>query len=347
MKNVLRSIAVALFLAPVMAPTVASAAPVTLKLAFFGSDRSALYQAGIKPFVNAVNAAASDHLRIVVYFSSELGSVLAEPKLLSDGEADIAFMIPGYTPDIFTDDAVVELPGLFRDAREATLVYTRLAIRHAFKSYDKFVVLGTFASEPQSVHSRAPIRTVADLKDLRIRANNATEAAALERLGAKPVLLPINKTTEAISRGTLDGAMAPPAMLFEFGIGRVTGNHYMLRGSAALMLLAMNRQSFDRLPAEAQKIIRQHSGAWTAERYIDTIEALNASVIDQINYDPQRNLVFPNTADRANAQRAYDKVAAEWAGANADRKKQLELLRAELAGMKTGEADGRNVEARQ
>lgn len=309
----------------------AAAEPITLKLAFFSSDRSALYQAGIKPFVNAVNAASGGNVHIKVAFSSALGPVDKEPQLLRDGVADIAFMIPAYTPSVFYDDAVVELPGLFRDASEATWVYTRLAALKAFKSYDEFVVLGTFASEPQSIHSRKPIATIADITGLKLRANNAPEAAALHRLGAIPILLPINKTANAISDGTLDGALAPPAMLFEFGIGRVSNNHYMIRASAALMLLAMNRQSFERLPADAQKIIRQFSGDWAAGRYIDTIEALNASVTEQLASDPKRKLVIPSPADRAIAQRAFDRVLQEWAGTDANKATQLGLLQAELA----------------
>lgn len=331
--SILRLIATML----IMAPAMAAAEPIKLKLAFFSSDRSVLYLAGIKPFVNAVNTAAKDLIHIDVYFSSELGPVNAEPQSLLDGAADIAFMIPGYTPNVFYDDAVVELPGLFHDAREATLVYTRLATRHVFKSYDKFVVLGAFASEPESVHSRLPIATVADLKGLKLRANNASEAAAMEQLGAIPVLLTINKTTNAISDGTLDGAMIPPAMLFEFGIGRVANNHYMIRTSAALMLLAMNRQSFERLPDAAQKIIQQYSGAWAAGRYVDTIEALNASVTEQLASDPKRKLVLPSPADRAIAQRAFDHVIQDWAGTDAEKVKQLELLRAELASLRSQE----------
>lgn len=331
--SILRLIATML----IMVPAMAAAEPIKLKLAFFSSDRSVLYLAGIKPFVNAVNTAAKDLIHIDVYFSSELGPVNAEPQLLLDGAADIAFMIPGYTPNVFYDDAVVELPGLFHDAREATLVYTRLATRHVFKSYDKFVVLGAFASEPESVHSRLPIATVADLKGLKLRANNASEAAAMEQLGAIPVLLPINKTTNAISDGTLDGAMIPPAMLFEFGIGRVANNHYMIRTSAALMLLAMNRQSFERLPDAARKIIQQYSGAWAAGRYVDTIEALNASVTEQLASDPKRKLVLPSPADRAIAQRAFDHVIQDWVGTDAEKVKQLELLRAELASLRSQE----------
>lgn len=311
-------------------PAIASAEPIKLKLAYYSSDRSVLYLAGVKPFVNAVNAAAKGIMHIDVYFSNELGPVAAYPQLLLDGGADIAFMIPGYTPEVFFDGSVVELPGLFHSAREATLVYTHLATRQVFKSYDKFIALGAYSSEPESVHSRGPITSVADLKGLKIRTNSVTEAAAMEQLGAIPDVLPINKTANAISDGTLDGAMIPPAMLFEFGIGRVANNHYMIHTSAALMLLAMSRRSFERLPIAAQKIIQQYSGAWTAGYYINIIEALNASVMQQLASDPRRKLVLPSSDDKTTAQHAFDRIIQIWTGADAEKAKQLELLRAEL-----------------
>ena len=111
----------------VLLPAIAAAEPIKLKLAFYSSDRSILYLAGIKPFVDAVNTAAKDLIHIDVYFSSKLGSADAIPNVLLDGGADIAFMAPGYTPKVFFDGSVAELPGLFHNAREATLVYTRLA----------------------------------------------------------------------------------------------------------------------------------------------------------------------------------------------------------------------------
>ena len=198
-------------------------------------------------------------------------------------------------------------------------------------------MLGAYASEPESVHSRLPIATLADLKGQKIRVNNALEAAALEQFGAIPVLLSINKTANAISDGTVDGAMLPPAMLFEFGVGRVASNHYMIRTSAALMLLAMNRQSFERLPAGAQKIIQKYSGAWTAGYYVNIIEALNTSVMDQLASDPKRKLVLPSPADSATVQRAFDRVVQGWTGTDAEKAKQFVLLRAELAKVRSNE----------
>jgi len=61
------------------------------------------------------------------YSGGVLGrDISQQPDLVLDGKADIAFVVPGYTPARFPDNAVVELPGLFHDTREATLVYIRL-----------------------------------------------------------------------------------------------------------------------------------------------------------------------------------------------------------------------------
>src|SRR5258708_37544490 len=81
-------------------PCVAAADPITLKLAFFSSDRQGSYLEAVKPFVDAVNA--SGVLHIDVYLSGSLGkSYRGQAQLVLDGGADIAFVNPGRTPELF------------------------------------------------------------------------------------------------------------------------------------------------------------------------------------------------------------------------------------------------------
>jgi TRAP-type transport system periplasmic protein len=63
--------------------------------------------------------------------------------------------------------------------------------------------------------------------------------------------------------------MVGSAPLVEFGISRVTSNHYLLAVSVAPLLVAMNRKKFEGLPEQARQIIRKFSGEWAAERYIE------------------------------------------------------------------------------
>jgi TRAP-type C4-dicarboxylate transport system substrate-binding protein len=242
-------------------PAVASADPITLKLAFFSSDRSTTYLAAVKPFVDAVNAEGKGLIEIVLYSGGVLGRDIArQPQVVLDGEADIAFVVPGYSPERFSDNSVVELPGLFHDTREGTEVYTRLIAQNALRGYEDFVVIGAYVTEPATIHSRTSINSIDDLKGKRLRVNNPGEAAALEALGALPIQMEIIRIAAAIGSGTIDGAAVPKTPLNDYGIKRVAINHYLLGTSGSPLALVMNRRAFEALPKPAKDLIRRYSG---------------------------------------------------------------------------------------
>ena len=224
-------------------PPASAADPIKLKMAYFSSDRTTTYLAAIAPFVDAVNAEAAGLLQIDVSVSGALGKNPAQQlQLVLDGTADLAFVVPGYTPERFPDNDVIELPGLFKNIREATLTYTGLIAANALRGYDDLFVVGAFATEPETIHTRLPVASLRELAGLRIRANNPMQSTALAGLGVVPVDMPINQASTAISGGKLDGAMVGPAPLIEFGISRVVSNHYLLSVSAAPLLVVMNRR---------------------------------------------------------------------------------------------------------
>jgi TRAP-type C4-dicarboxylate transport system substrate-binding protein len=295
-------------------PGAAWCEPIRLKFAFFSSDRTVLYRAAVKPFIDAVNADAKGVLAIDVYFSGTLGKDLSkQAQMVLDGDADLASVIPTTTPERFADNAIIELPGLYRDVREATRVFSGLVAAQRFHSYDDFVVIGAYATEPECIHVRPAIAGLGDLQGKRIRVNNVFQAAALQKLGMRPVAMPITQAAEAISRGAIDGATLPTAPMSEFGIGRVATHHFMLRTSAVPMLVLMNRSKFASLPDNAKAILRKFSGDWALERFIDAYQTRTDEVMDQLNSDPQRKVIAPSSADLKKAQIAFDAVVTDFA----------------------------------
>lgn len=151
----------------VLFATGTSAEPVNLKFAYFSSDRTSTSQTAIKPFVDAVNAEGNGLVHISVYFSGELGRNPAQQaQLVLDGAADIAFVIPGYVPDLFPDEGLIELPGLLGDEIElASLTYTELVSSGDLRGHDRFYSIGAFVAGAETVHSRLPITSLEHLKD--------------------------------------------------------------------------------------------------------------------------------------------------------------------------------------
>jgi TRAP-type C4-dicarboxylate transport system substrate-binding protein len=316
MTTIARTCALAL-LAFLAAATAATADPIKLKLAFFSSDRAAPYQAAIKPFIEAVNADAKGLLEIQLYPSGVLAKgMAAQAKLVLDGDADLAVILPGYTPDLFPDTAVIELPGLFRDGREATYVFTRLIAEKAMRGYRDLVVIGAFATEPESLHGRVPIASSLDLKGKRIRVGNADMAAAMEKFGATPVLLQMTDIAGALSSGDIDAAIIARAPLGDFGISRVATHHFFMTTGVAPMALVMNRRAFENLPKEAQAIIMKYSGTWTAQRFAGIYAGFDKKVMVQLQSDPKRQIVMPSAADTNRMDAAFKQVRDELVAGN-------------------------------
>lgn len=301
-------------LALAVSSSVAVAEPITLKLSFFTSDRTIAYAAAIKPFVDAVNREGEGLVKIEVYASGTLGKVQRElPALVLSGGADIAFIIPGQNPDRFVDSGVIELPGLFKDVREATLTFTDLVGANALAGYNDFFVIGAFATAPDAVHSRKPIRTIADLRGQKIRVNNAIQAEALTKLGAQPSVIAFNETAPAIMSGEVDGALTAVAQLFDVGVGRLTTYHYLLSTSVAPLTLLMSRKALDALPPPVQAIIRKYSGEWAAARFLEVYENAEKKAREELQQDHRRTIVVPSQADIDTAGAVFSTITDEFA----------------------------------
>jgi TRAP-type C4-dicarboxylate transport system substrate-binding protein len=233
-----------LMIACVLSPIAAAAEPIKLKMAYFSSDREPPFVAVLQPFADAVNREARGLIEIVPYAGGTLGrSYRKQTQEVLDGVADMAWVNPGLTSERFPDNDALEIPGLFRDMREATLVHSRLAAAGALRGYEDFYPIAAVANFPLIIHTRPPIASMADLRGKILRVNNLIEGRALQAVGITPVVMPINEVALAIGRGTIDGATMPANALFAYGASRITRFHYV-----APLAFLMNRKRFESLP---------------------------------------------------------------------------------------------------
>jgi TRAP-type C4-dicarboxylate transport system substrate-binding protein len=260
--------------------------------------------------------------------------------LVLNGTVDLAFVNPGLTPELFPDESVVQLPGLFRDMKEASLAYTRLVASGKMRGHERYFTVAAIAIGPQYVNTRSPVASLGDLKDRKLRATNDIEAMTLSELGMAPKVIPINETADAISSGEVDGAAATPVSLVEFGLARVTRYHYLMPLGMVPLLIIMNRETFDKLPPAAQDVIRRYGGEWLAERSAQAFAASNSLALEQLRSDPKRILIVPSQTDLDLAQHGFRSVVDKWAAIDPHNREMLEGLRNKLAKLRAHESSG-------
>lgn len=293
--------------------SLADAQPIKLKFAVFSPDTERLFNTVKKPFAAAVNEASGGTVQIELFPNGALGRApQQQAQMVLDGVADIGFIVPPFTPGRFPDTEVMELPGLFRDLAEATHVYTRLFQAGVLHDYGDYVPIAMWGTPPFSLHSSFPINSIKDLKGKKARGSGIIQVESLKSLGAVPVGMPPTEVPEALARKTIDASTSQPAVLFDFGLDRVTSHHYFVRLGVVPLAVVMNRKSFDALPKTAQDAIRNHSLEWINKLYVDSMLVYDKSLIDRLKSEPKRTVVFPDEADAQAAQTAFEPVIQAW-----------------------------------
>jgi len=294
-----------------------------LKWAVFTPDSEVTFRTVMKPYAETVQRETSNAVVFDLFPNGALGrNPGQQPQMLIDGVADLAWVIPSYSPGRFPDTEVLELPGMFKDLRESSLVASGLAARNVLKDYGDFYIVGLWGTAPYSIHTNFPVNSIADLKGKTIRASSKNESAALRAFGAVPIGMPVTEIPEAISRGTISGTTSHMAPFFDFGLDRVTNNHYFIGLGVVPLCVLMNRKKYEALPESARAVMDRNAGAALTKVWIDSITSYNAANLEKLKSNPKHKVVFPTQADIDEAQKLLAPVREEWVAAS-DRHKEL------------------------
>lgn len=247
----------------------ASAKNVELKLASFTGPKHAMNRAFFTPWVKQVAQMSKGTLKIKMFVGGKLGKGGARQyKRAIDGVADITFGLQGYTASQFRATTLIELPGLANNGVEATRALWAAYEGHLAKEYGNVKLLFMWSVDrPVIMTKNKPVRTIADLKGMKIRTPSQVQAKTIKALGAVPVPMPITKVYNAMARGLLDGVLTSTTTLQGFKLIEVT--KYFTEGlpwGTSPMFLVMNKASYSKLSPEHKMIIDKTTGPKPSEK---------------------------------------------------------------------------------
>src|SRR5512139_2445423 len=170
----------ALLGATALAGTAHAADPVKLKLSSFEPPMANITANVLAPFAKEAAAASGGTLR---------RNPTQQLKLVTDGIADIAWVVLPYTPGRFDDTDVVGLPFVSRNATEASAALHRLYASGVLVGFEGLKMLAVGATPPVVIHATQPVRLPSDLKNKRVRASGQQLTNIIEAVGGAPVAM--------------------------------------------------------------------------------------------------------------------------------------------------------------
>jgi TRAP-type transport system periplasmic protein len=316
----------------------AHAQEVTLRLSAFIPAQAPTFAQVIKPWADAINEEGKGVLKIDTFPGGALGGNPGlQPKMVNDGVADIALVIPAYSPGRFPDNDVMELPRLVNNSTESSQVIYRLYKRGLLRGYDDFYVVMLSTTNPYAVHTKRPVKTIEDIKGLKLRAGGPVSSSAMRALGAVPVGMPITEVAENVSRGVIDGSGGDWDVMYSFRIIEAAKHHYMAAALGTVpVAVLMNKKVYDGLPAKAKALIDKHSGEIMSKKFGAVHDGVQAKRLEETKAAADQTMVFPPDAELAKWDKAMAPVIADWVKTHPNGEKLSAALKEELANIRAG-----------
>ncbi len=245
----------------------ASAQTVTLKVHHFlpaGSTAQALF---IKPWCDKIALESGDKLKCQIYPSMQLGGT--PPQLfdqVKDGVVDVVWTLPGYSAGRFPLIEAFELPFMMQSPEGTSKALWEYVEKYDTAEFKDVHPIAFHVHGPGVFHmTKQPIRTMADLKGLKVRAPTRQTNKLLAALGATPVAMPVPQVSEALSKSVIDGALVPYEVVPAVKIQELVKFHSETDPAeraiyTSTFLFAMNKAKYESLPPDLKKVIDANSG---------------------------------------------------------------------------------------
>ena len=307
----------ALMALPAMAQTSPAAMgqspPIVLKLSHFLGPASFFEVDFAQPWARELEARTNGRVRVEIYnAASPLGGVTAQAAQVKAGTIDIALGLRGAESDLFPRSSIAELPFVVKDSETGSRAVWAFNKQGGFgDEYAGFKLLALTVHNPGLIHTaRKRVETVADMKGMSFRAPNKAVAAALEQLGATPLVLQVNDVMPAVLSGKLDGIVT------NWGNPLVGFNDYMkfhtnVAFYSSVFFVVMNKEKFASLPEDVQAAIDAQSNEALVARFGLLWNKLDAPVRDGAS-GPGQEIITPTPAEMADWRAALQPVADKY-----------------------------------
>jgi TRAP-type C4-dicarboxylate transport system substrate-binding protein len=202
-------------------------------------------------------------------FTIHPASILTPPSQAFDstvqGIVDVGQAGTGITPGRFPVLEVMDLPWGTRYAVTSTALANDLINKFKPKEFEKVKILQILSQGPMLIHTNKPVRSLEDLKGLKLRVPGGLSVDIVKALGAVPLVISPGETYDALQKGVADGVVCGMQGLDIFRFGEVT-KYTVLNyrtGIGVSGFVVMNIDKWNSLSADEKKAFDKLSTKYT------------------------------------------------------------------------------------
>lgn len=247
-------------MAPLSAPAAEYTAekPLALKLTSFAMPAHPLWADGFVPWAKELKEASNGRLILELYSPNTICPDADVHDCVKSGVLDIGGQASQRVKGTYPLSNVLDLPFMFPTSVVGSYVYMDLLNEFPeFKDeYRDVHLLGAWTGAQYQIHTtKKEIRSLDDIKGLKIGCVTSGLVPTLHALGASVAVVPMTDAYVTLQRGQVDGFAAPYAFMVSTKIYEATKYSYTLNLATSGAPLTMNKRTYESMPPDLRKIL--------------------------------------------------------------------------------------------
>ncbi len=217
-------------------------------------------------WANEIQQRTGGRVQITVYPAGSLTKADQCYEGVIKGISDLGMSCFAYTRGRFPLLEGLDLPLGYPNGATATRIANDMVQKYQPAELNDVKVLYVHAHGPGIVACKKPVRSLADVKGLKVRATGLS-AKIVEALGGTPVAMSQPETYEALAKGVVEATLCPIETLKGWKQGEAI--EYVVDSTAigytTAMFVVMNKDKWAAMPADVQKVFTEVSQEWIAK----------------------------------------------------------------------------------
>jgi TRAP-type C4-dicarboxylate transport system substrate-binding protein len=265
----------------------------------------------LQQFATEVEAASGGRLKLQLHPGASLYKANEIKRAVQTNQVAIGeFIVSGAANEnpLFGIDSIPFLATSYADARRLDAA-SRPALEKLLAAQG-MRLLYTVPWPPQSLYSRTPVRTLADLKGTKMRAYNPATTRIAELIGAQPVTIQLAELPQALATGAVHNFLTSSASGVDSKLHEQVKYFYGVAAWLPRNIVVVNQRAFDALDKPVQDAVLKAAAA-AGERGWKLSEQKDAEYLKALE-DAGMSVDREATALKAELKAIGERMTEEW-----------------------------------
>jgi TRAP-type C4-dicarboxylate transport system substrate-binding protein len=262
------------------------------------------------PMLDELKKKSKDRITYNMFAGGALGKGPEHFDIVAKGLSDMGYFTATWTPGRFPLTDVLSLATWVDGKDIATEIGNAMFKRVLHQEFPDVKMVELNGCIQAFLWTKKPVKTLEDVKGLRVRSPGGHQTNYIKALGAEPIFMPLGDVYLAMETGTIDGIVTCPPLVLSFKLHEVAKHGVVTTFGCVSEGVIMNDNSWKKTPDDVKPLIEEvchnpfhTTGGLTREVYKKMIKEITDKKVELYNLPAQE------------AERWYDRfrdVTRKW-----------------------------------